>query len=55
METIAPDSQNLEHKLVDSWSLYNNTDNTTAIVENGEVIQNKLYNKILESCRKKIK
>ena len=41
--------------LVDSWSLYNNTDNTTAIVENGEVIQNKLYNKILESCRKKIK
>lgn len=41
--------------LVDSWSLYNNTDNTTEIVENGEVIQNKLYNKILESCRKKIK
>lgn len=53
METIAPDSQNLEHKITPAYSIDYQT--ISAIVENGEVIQNKLYNKILESCRKKIK
>lgn len=39
--------------LVDSWSLYDNTDETKAIVENGKIVDPTQLNKIIESCRTK--
>jgi len=32
--------------IVDSWSLYDNTDEIRPIVENGEIINSKLFNQI---------
>lgn len=39
--------------LVDSWSFYDNTDETKAIVENGKIVDPTQLNKIIESCRTK--
>ena len=41
--------------IVDSWLLYDNTDDICPIVENGEIIDRMLFNQIIKSCQKKIK
>lgn len=41
--------------IVDSWSLYNNSDDITPIVENGEIRNQSLFNLIHESCQNKNK
>ena len=41
---------NIFSSIVDSWSLYDNTDETVEIANESETIDDNLFNKIRKSC-----